>query len=196
MPVDSLRMTDEERAFLIWKMGGEEGCLRFIYGEDVDPRNDIFRRAHVDSKQSLRQALNATGRNVIANDEVLETAPLLDGGDVGVYFFKIERLLNGDQIVGEYRNRYVVPVGHRSLAAVNQEDVTLADTRPNALPWKVGDKWYFLVFDQKDGIRRARAVPQHAVSGEGPLWFPYYPGTREILSPLLRFVPDSPFSGR
>ena len=118
--------------------------------------NLIVRIVKPNRNLAPRQALEATGRNLYVNDEVVATMPRGEGEESEVFFFKVGRFLNDDNLEKEYDLRGLKPVDPYSLAKVN-EDAAFADDQPNATHWRDKDgKWCFVAFNRWRRVRCGR----------------------------------------
>lgn len=121
----------------------------------VDAESELISRwATVDHSLSSRQALEATGRNLHVNDDVVKTMP--NGDSDEVFFFNLGRYINDDNLEKEYEARGLVPCDPFTLAKVNQDDPAFADEYPNCTHWGRGDDgtWASAAFDRFIGERR------------------------------------------
>lgn len=107
----------------------------------------------IDRSLSLRQALEATGRKLYVNDDVVKTMPR-DNGDE-VFFFNLGRWISDDDLETEYAARGLVPCDPFTLAKVNQDDPAFADEYPNCTHWGKNDNgtWAYATFDRFSGER-------------------------------------------
>lgn len=114
--------------------------------------NMIVRIAYPNRKLTPRKALEATGRNLYVDDQVLANMPRGKGKKAEVVFFKPDLSLRGgcicdDDLEKEYELRGLKPADPYSLAKVNQDDPAFADSRPNCTHWKDTDgKWCYASF--------------------------------------------------
>ena len=115
----------------------------------------IVRHVKVNRNRPPRVALQATGRNLYVNDEVVAAMP--KGKTVGtdVVFFKPDPeaykngVISDDDLEKEYEKRGLVPADPYSLSTVNEADPTFADEHPNGTHWKdAAGKWCFASFNR------------------------------------------------
>ena len=113
----------------------------------------IIRHVKVNRNRPPRVALQATGRTLYVNDEVVAAMP--KGKTVGtdVIFFKPDPdvykngVISDDDLEKEYEKRGLVPVDPYSLSAVNEADPVFADDHPNGTHWKdATGKWCYAAF--------------------------------------------------
>ncbi len=118
----------------------------------------IVRKVKVNRTQSPKEVLKATGRNQYLADSVVAKMPKGEGDETEVFFFKLGRQINDNDLEKEYELRGLKPADPYSLAKVNEEDPAFADIRPNATHWKDADgKWCFADFHRwSDGERYVR----------------------------------------
>jgi len=134
----------------------------------------IVRTAYPNRKLTPRQALEATGRNLYVNDQVLASMPRGEGDKAEVVFFKPNLSSRGgyisdDDLEKEYELRGFKPADPYSLAKVNQDDPAFADDHPNGTHWKDADgKWCFAAF-----LRWSEKRCVHCFRNERA-WFGYW----------------------
>ena len=106
----------------------------------------------IDLSQSPHHALEATGRKLHVNDDVVKTMP--NGDNDEVFFFNLGHYVSDNDLEGEYASRELAPCDPYTLAKVNQDDPAFGDDYPNSTHWKDGDdKWCFAAFGRWDGER-------------------------------------------
>jgi len=126
-----------------------------------------------------RVALEATGRQLYVDDDVVATMPKGAKGKAPVYFFKpdpsaydVNGLISDDNVEKEFDRHGLKPVDPYRLAAVNEADPAFADEHPNATHWKGADgKWCYAAFYRwGDGGRSVR-VDRDDYDWGGHWWF-------------------------
>ncbi len=114
----------------------------------------VVRCVPVNRTREPRKALEATGRNLYVNDDVVATMPKGTGKEAEVVFFNLGRYVSDTDLDKEYELRGLVPADPYSLAAVNEADPTFAEKKPHGTHWKDADgKWCFATFDLWDDER-------------------------------------------
>ena len=99
-----------------------------------------------------RDALEATGRVLYVDNEVVNNMPRGEGDRSEVVFFKLDLSERGgyisdDDLGQEYELRGLKPADPYSLARANQDDPSFGDSYPNATHWKnKAGKWCFATF--------------------------------------------------
>lgn len=193
-------LNPEEVSFALRVIAGKpglpEGVRDFICGKKVEPLEEVLRHVFVDPERSLSEMLEATDRNIIIANEMLETAPRGEGGKASVYFF-LDRFGSIDYLRSECAKRNYIPADPRSLTAVHETDRAFADDRRNCTFWRGPDgKGYFMVFDWQDNVRRVRIVPD-GVGLEGQVWIACFARPVEIEPCPRTFFPgNDPYDGR
>ncbi|MBI2577323.1 MAG: hypothetical protein HYV77_00565 [Candidatus Wildermuthbacteria bacterium] len=111
--------------------------------------NLIVRRVKVDRTRTPQQVLHATGRKQLTHKIVVEAMPHGEGEETDVYFFLVGRPCSNEEIEVKcafYGLRLADPY---SLAQVNEDDPSFADTHPNDTHWKdAKGEWCDIVFDR------------------------------------------------
>ena len=116
--------------------------------------NTIVRRVLVNRISTPEQMLDALGRKLYVNRDVVATMPCGQGSEAEVHFFKPSRFVSDDELEKEYALRGLVPASPYDVAAVNQADPAFADSHPNATYWKdVSGKWCYLACGRWVGER-------------------------------------------
>lgn len=130
----------------------------------------IMRHVKVNRARTPQEALDALGRAQYTDREVVETMPRGDSDeDDDVLFFQGSRYLSDDELEEEFESRGFVPADPYLVAAVNQDDPSFADERPNATHWKDDQgRWCYLACYRFDGERGVR------VSRYGFGWFDFW----------------------
>lgn len=132
----------------------------------------IVRTVKVDRSLSPKQVLDATGRVQYTDDSVVAEMPRGECDEVQVRFFKIGRPISNDELEKEYELRGLVPADGYSVAKVNQDDPTFADTNPNGTHWKNSKgKWCYAYFDRWFGDKRYVDVYLSDHDWYGDWWF-------------------------
>ncbi len=140
---------------------------------NIDPISSIIvRRIRVDRTRKPKKALEATGRKVYVNNNIVATMPKGEGEEVDVIFFKLDRYISDDDLEKEYAVRGLKPADPYSLAAVNEADPAFADEYPNATHWKNANGQYsYATFDVRLGDERYVHVRRRAVDWRNDWWF-------------------------
>ena len=143
-------------------------CIR----KRVDAISDlIVRSVKVNRNRSAQEALKATGRTQYGDNDVIKDMPNAKSEEVEVFFFKLGRYVNDNDLDKEYELRGLKPSDPFSLSAVNEADPAFADEYPNGTHWKdKGGKWCCAVFYRGDSERRLR-VGWHDVGWGDDWWF-------------------------
>ena len=137
----------------------------------------ICRIVTVNRVQEPRQALEATGRVLYVDDDVVKTMPRGKGEKAKVFFFKVGRYVSDDQLEEECASRGLVPTDPYSLAKVNEDDPAFADSHPNGTHWKDSSgKWCYAAFRQWHDGKRSVYVDRRGSGWDGYWWFA---GSRE-----------------
>lgn len=104
--------------------------------------------------------------------------------------------MGDDHLEIECEKRNCIPADLYSIAAMNEEDMTFADDRPNLTHWKGPDgKWYRLIFDRRESIRRVQVVCNNS-DVDGPVWAACSPRIIEIPLSPSELVSSDPLDGR
>ncbi len=119
-----------------------------VFRKHVEALSDpIVRRVTVNRARSLKEAIDATGREQYLNNEVVTSAPRGNSDEVEVIFFKLGRYVSDAELEKEFDLRDLTPVDPHSLTAINQADPTFADNHPNGTHWQDADKkWCYAAF--------------------------------------------------
>ncbi|MEX2013786.1 MAG: hypothetical protein WD896_00325 [Parcubacteria group bacterium] len=64
-----------------------------------------------------------------------------------VYFFKVDVPLDGERALEKYRSLGLEPVDWDSLAWINDNDPSLAESHPNGTQWLDNGRWRYLAFN-------------------------------------------------
>lgn len=132
--------------------------------------NMIVRRVRVNRGQTPKQVIDATGHVQYVNNDVLNVMPRGEGEDKEVFFFRLSRWINDDDLAKEYELRGLVPDPY-AQAQVNTDDPSFADEHPNGYHWQDADgHWDYAAFDRWVGGRRVR-VDRSAYGWLGRWWF-------------------------
>lgn len=133
--------------------------------------NLIIRHVKVNREIPPQEVLAATGYTQYTNGDVVRDMLKGEGEEVEVIFFKLDRYVSDDELEREYALRGLVPADPYSLAAVNRDDPTLADAKPNCTHWKdIEGKWCFATFNRWDDERNLRVYRRDAEWGDD-WWF-------------------------
>lgn len=119
------------------------------------PQGTIVRRVRVDrtrTPQEVIDALVATGRGALVDNNVLATMPQGEGDEVDVYFIPTKRFVS-EKEVPELLAQYGLVSDPRAQAAVHEQDLAFADEYPNCTQWS---NIRFLSFDRWSGGRSVR----------------------------------------
>lgn len=109
--------------------------------------NLIVRRVKVNRSRTPQVVLEATGRKLYVNDNVVATMPHGEGEETDVYFFKVSRYLSDAALEKEYELWGLKPADPYSQAAVNEDDSSFADDHPNGTHWQDADgQWCYAAF--------------------------------------------------
>jgi hypothetical protein len=131
----------------------------------------VSRCTIVDRSLSQRQVLEATGRKLYVEDDIVETMPNGTGAEIEVHFFNLGCSISDNKLEHEFGARGLVPCDPHTLANVNQDDPAFADDYPNCTHWKDSDgKWCFVSFDRWNGERGVDVRRDHIAWGGG-WWF-------------------------
>lgn len=126
----------------------------------VDAMRDfITRLVTVNRSRGPRAALEATGRTIYADDDVVEAMPRGEGaeGETKLVFFKVGKSIKDDPLEDEFELRGLRPATPYELAAANEDDPAFADNNPNATHWKdASGKWCYAAFYHWNGERKVR----------------------------------------
>jgi len=107
----------------------------------------IVRHVKVDRSKTPQEALDATGRKQFTDKSVVKSMPKGTGEEKEVFFFKLGHFTSDDDLENEFDSRGLLPVDPYSLAKVNEDDPSFADTHPNCTHWRDSDgKWCFATF--------------------------------------------------
>ena len=101
----------------------------------------------VNRSRSPQQAIEATGRELYTNQDVVNTMPIGDGDEVELVFFmpdftKYDETISDEELVCEYSRRGLKPADPISVAAVNEADPTFANENPHCTHWKDADSYW------------------------------------------------------
>ncbi|MBU1163994.1 hypothetical protein KKA15_00335 [Patescibacteria group bacterium] len=130
----------------------------------------------VDYTRDPREVIGATKRAEHLNGDVVATMPRLREGihenvEVEVVFFKLDKFVYTDELEREYEKRGLVPDPY-AQAAVNEEDPSLADSKPNGTYWNRDGKVHsYLVFDRWGGVGRCVDCDRSDGDWSGDYWF-------------------------
>ncbi|TSC69842.1 MAG: hypothetical protein CEO12_696 [Parcubacteria group bacterium Gr01-1014_46] len=128
--------------------------------------------------RSPHEALDATGLRKLTTDEVVAKMPRGKGDKVKIHLFCPGKFLTHETADVEYAKRGLVPADPYSLAAKNEEDPHLIDTRPNTTHWQdENGNWCSATFyvekpkgDAKEGERFV-CVVRNDVGWEDTMWY-------------------------
>lgn len=133
--------------------------------------NLIVRLVKVDRTRSAKEALQATGRTLYLNDDVVANAPKGTGEEVELILFHLGRSVSDNDLEKEYELRGAVPADLHSIAALNESDPAFADERPYGTHWKdKNGNWCFATFDRWHGDRDV-LVSRDGVGWRVNWWF-------------------------
>lgn len=112
----------------------------------------ISRHVKVDRSSTPQQFLDATTIRQYTDRQVVDSMPKGSGDETYVYFFKIGRCINDDDLGKEYKLRHLTPVDPYTLIAVNKDDLGFSNKYPNYTYWKDGDnRLCYALFDSSWG---------------------------------------------
>ncbi|MCR4279148.1 MAG: hypothetical protein NUV78_00175 [Candidatus Zambryskibacteria bacterium] len=133
--------------------------------------NMIVRLVSVNRSRTPQETLDATGRRQYTDRNVVDAMPKGEGDEATVYFFNLGRYVSDEELEKEYELRGLKPADPYSLAAVNEEDPSFADTHPNGTHWHdANGKWCFAAFDHWRG-ERGVFVSRSGRGWHGSWWF-------------------------
>lgn len=131
----------------------------------------LSRRVAVNLSRSPQEALDATGCTQYTDAKVVATMPRGEGTEVEVFFFNLGRYASDDEVEREFGLRALEPVDPITLAKINQDDPTFADTHPNGTHWRdANGNWCVAAFLGWDGERRV-FVDRSGLDWSGYWWF-------------------------
>lgn len=140
-----------------------EALVGVIRGYVEEESDYITRLVPVNRNLTPKQALEATGRSVYADDAVLDLVPQGQGERLEeVVFFMLDRSkqdkeLSPEEVDAEYDRRGLKPADLYSIAAVNTDDPEFADSRANISHFKGSDSSLcFVGFDRWNESQDAR----------------------------------------
>lgn len=130
------------------------------------------RTAKVDRSRTRKQAIEATGRVVHVNDDVLATMPL-GQGDAEAIFVKLGRNVECSKLDEELgKLGFELIVDPQALAAINEADPIFAEDHPNGTQWKnTAGEFCYVLFGRWHGERDV-AVRQDDCDWDDSWWFP------------------------
>jgi hypothetical protein len=134
--------------------------------------NLLIRCVKVNRNQKPQEAINATGRVQYVDNDVVASMPHGEGEDAEVVFFNLGRFINDNDLEKEYELRGLKPADPYSLAKVNEDDPSFADTKPNATHWKDSSgKWCYIAFSRWSDDGRNVHVDRDDGYWNGYWWF-------------------------
>lgn len=140
--------------------------------------NIIVRRVRPNRSRTPQAALDATGRKqtLYTDRKVVDAMPMGEGEETEVFFFKPDlserNSYLSDDLEVEFALRGLVPADPLSVAAVNEDDPSLADTHPHGTHWKDADgKWCSAAFYRLSGDERSVFVSRGDRDWDGAWWF-------------------------
>ncbi len=156
-----------------------KGFLSQVRQELLKLSSMITRIVSVNRTRSPQEALNATGRKQYVNDSVVQSMPKGEGEETEVVFFKPDPsaydrsgLISDDNLEKEFEKRGLKPVDPYSLAKVNEDDPSFADSHPNGTHWKDSDGcWCYTAFSRWNGSERRVSVNRHGNDWHDGWWF-------------------------
>lgn len=115
----------------------------------------ISRHVKVDRTSTPQQFLDSTTIRQYTDHQVVDSMPKGSGDEIDVYFFKIGRCIDDDDLEKEYELRHLTPVDPYTLIAVNGDDLGFSNKYPNSTCWKDDDnRLCCAVFDSSWGEER------------------------------------------
>ncbi len=127
------------------ELAGEQFAVFRTRTEAVS--NLIVRCAKVNRTRKPQEVLDATGRKLYTNEDVVNSMPKGEGEEVEVVFFNLGRYVSDADLDKEYELRGLIAADPYSLAAVNEADPAFADKKPNGTHWRDSKgKWCFATF--------------------------------------------------
>lgn len=140
--------------------------------------NMIVRIVSPNRQLAPREMLEATGRNLYVNDEVVGNMPRGEGDKSEVVFFKPEPeeytrpgWMSDEDLDKAYERRGLKAADPYSQTQANKDDPAFADDHPNGTHWKDKDeKWCFAAFYRWDGGRSVD-VRRYGNGWDGCWWF-------------------------
>lgn len=115
--------------------------------------NMIVRRTKVNRSLTPQEMLDETGRRQYTDRDVIATIPQGEGEEVDVYFFNPGRYVPVAELAKEYELRGL-KIDPAAQAAVNRDDPSFADERPNGSQWQDAQGEYCCAtFDRWGGER-------------------------------------------
>jgi len=133
--------------------------------------NVIVHCVKVDRTRTPQQVLDATGREQYTARDVVAGMPRGEGEEAEVVFFNLGRYVSDEGLRDEYTARGLKPADTYSLAKVNEDDASFADTHPNSTHWRdANGKRCFAAFHRRYGWRYVR-VYRRDDGWHGDWWF-------------------------
>ena len=132
---------------------GSSECMKemlAVFRKHVEAvSKSIIRTAKVNRSQTFKQAIDATNRVQYVNDDVVATAPKVEGDFEG-FFFNFGRNVDFDKLDESLASIGLeLIVDPQGLAQINADDPEFADKHPNGIQWKnANGKYCYVVFDR------------------------------------------------
>ncbi|MFA5934416.1 MAG: hypothetical protein WC827_00820 [Candidatus Paceibacterota bacterium] len=145
---EAVRLALEQSGFFDKMFQAFRRCVKTVSGL-------IIFHVVVDRKQEPVDALKATGCVLNFNDADAEMMPKGDGEKTEIFFFRVGRSINDDELDKEYKQHGFIPADPYSLAKVVQDNNTFASEHSIATHWKdKNDKWCVVRFNSWGHERR------------------------------------------
>ncbi len=126
----------------------------------------------VNRTRTPQQVLDATGRRQYTDPKVVDSMPSGEGAGAEVVFFQVGRYISNAELEKEYELRGLRPCDPYTLAAINEADPALADTKPNGTHWQdASGNWCYVAFRHWHGVERRVEVDRHGSGWYGHWWF-------------------------
>lgn len=136
----------------------------------------------VDRVRAPQQMLEATGRTIYSDADVVEAMPRGSGEKKTILFINLGRYVS-DKDLEPALGKALEALGFNpdefkiadpyTLGKHNEADPAFADTHPNGTHWKdLEDKWCFAAFNRWRGGGRRVFVVRHGRAWDDGWWFP------------------------
>lgn len=147
--------------------------LLAVFRKYVEMFSDlIVRRVLVNRSQTPQEMLDATDRKQYCDPDVIKSMPRGEGEKAEVTFFQVRRQASNYELEKEFASRGLKPVDPYSLAKVNKDDPSFADSHPNGTHWKDSDgKWCYITFRRWHGDGRSVDVSRLGFDWDVFWWF-------------------------
>ncbi len=149
-----------------------EKMVAMLAEATVAVSNWITRIVSVNRTRSPQEVLNATGRVRYVNHSVVQSMPKGKGENTEVVFLKPGRQMSDDELEQWFDERGYKLADPYSLAKVNEDDPSFADSHPNVTHWKDSDgKWCYAAFDRWNDCERVVSVGRYDFDWNDGWWF-------------------------